>query len=314
MFRSCFLLFLLPGALAAPQSAPQATVTAPPSGYTAVLPLWPAGAVPLAQGSSEGDVPKLFTYRAAGAGPHPAVIVMPGGGYTHLVMGKEGDVAARWLNAHGVSAFVLEYRLSPAYRFPAPMLDGSRAVRLVRARAAELGVDPRRVGVWGFSAGAHLSGYLASRHTAGNPGAADPVERVSDRPDFAILSYGRFDLSDAVPRPAATPTAPGMETVMGATTAQIDVVAMMTADNSPAFLYSTSGDQTVDSRNSTAYYDAMKRLAVPAELHIFERGAHGTGLGDANANTPTPPPAEVAIWPTLLAHWMEQNGWMPAQP
>src|SRR6202012_2054382 len=106
--------------------------------------LWPDGA-PLAHGTSEGDMPKLFTYPVAasfGAGPHSAVIVMPGGGYTHLVMEQEGAYAARWLASHGVAAFVLEYSLAPAYVYPVPMLDASRAIRYVRSHAAELGVKP----------------------------------------------------------------------------------------------------------------------------------------------------------------------------
>ncbi len=291
-----------------------ATITAPPAGFAAVIPLWPAGQVPLATGTTEGDVPKLFAYPAAGPGPHAAVLVMPGGGYTHLAIEKEGGNPARWLAARGVSAYVLEYRLSPAYRWPAPALDATRAMRYLRAHAAELGIAPAKLGVWGFSAGGHLSAYLSTTHTAGNASAPDPLERFSDRPDFAVLSYGRFDLSSAVPRPAATPDAPGMEIVLGATTAQLDVVPRVTRDTTPAFLYSTTGDQTVNSLNDTAYYAALKRMGVPAELHIFELGAHGSGLADNASPTPTPAPDELAIWPTLLAHWLRQNGWMPAQP
>lgn len=154
-----------------------ATRTAPPPGFTQTIVLWPEGA-PLAHGTTEGDIPKLFTYPAAGAGPHSAVVVMPGGGYTHLVMPQEGAQEAQWLAAHGISAFVLEYRLSPAYVYPAPMLDASRAIRYVRSHAAELSVKPDAIGVWGFSAGGHLSGYMATIHKAGDPSAADPIDRV----------------------------------------------------------------------------------------------------------------------------------------
>src|ERR1700722_4826590 len=93
---------------------PAATVTAPPSGFAQTIVLWPDGA-PGAKGTTEGDIPKLFTYPTTGAGPHPSVIVMPGGGYTHLVMEQEGAYEARWLAAHGVQAFVLEYRLAAGY-------------------------------------------------------------------------------------------------------------------------------------------------------------------------------------------------------
>jgi acetyl esterase/lipase len=136
---------------ATPAAHPAATITAPPSGFAQTIVLWPDGA-PLAQGTTEGDIPKLFTYPTTGADPHSAVIVMPGGGYTHEVMEQEGAYEARWLAAHGVAAFVLEYRLSPAYEYPAPMLDASRAIRYVRSHAAELGVKPDAIGVWGFSA------------------------------------------------------------------------------------------------------------------------------------------------------------------
>ena len=308
---TAFALLTVP-ALA--QTNPPATITPPPTGFASVIPLWPAGTVPLATGTGDGHIPRLYAYPAAGAGPHPVVIVMPGGGYTHLAIEKEGGAPAKFLNAHGVSAYVLEYRLSPAYHFPAPMLDGARAVRYVRANAAALGIDPHRVGVWGFSAGGHLSGYLASIHDKGQATSVDKVDQQSDRPDFAILSYGRFDLSPDTPRPAPTEAAPGMEIVLGAATSQIDILPAVTADNSPSFLYSTTGDQTVDSRNSTLFYNALKAVKVPAELHVFELGPHGTGLADNATKTPTPAPAELAIWPTLLAHWMQQNNWMPQQP
>ncbi len=297
--------------LTLPADSQTATITPPPTGFASIIPLWPAGQVPLAAGTGEGHTPRLYAYPAPGPGPHPVVIVMPGGGYTHLAIEKEGAAPARWLNAHGVSAFVLEYRLSPAYHFPAPMLDAARAIRYLRANASTLAIDPHKLGVWGFSAGAHLSGYLASVHDQGQSQPADPVDRQPDRPDFAILSYGRFDLSPDTPRGTPTDAAPSMETVLAATTSQIDVLPLITADNSPSFLYSTTGDQTVDSRNSTLFYNELKRVKVPAELHVFELGAHGSGLADNANKTPTPAPPELAIWPTLLAHWMQQNSWMP---
>src|ERR1017187_10612524 len=123
-----------PAASAPPTAAtapPATTQTAPPAGFTQTIILWPNGA-PGALGTTEGDIPKLFTYPTTGAGPHPTVIVMPGGGYTHLVMEQEGAYEARWLAAHGVAAVVLEYRLSPAYVSPAQMLDASRGVNIRR--------------------------------------------------------------------------------------------------------------------------------------------------------------------------------------
>jgi acetyl esterase/lipase len=270
--------------------------------------LWPGGA-PLAHGTGEGDVPKLFTFPAAGAGPHSAVIVMPGGGYTHLVVEQEGAYEARWLAAHGVSAFVLEYRLAPAYKFPAPMLDASRAIRYVRAHAAELGVKPDAIGVWGFSAGGHLSGYMATIHKAGDPGATDPLDRVSDRPDFAILSYAPLTM-DLYARLGISP----LKTLIGEhpTQEEIDAVDPMkhvSADTSPIFLYSTTGDKTVDSRNVAEFYVALKAAGIPAEMHVFELGPHGTHMGEGLA----PALHELTVTPELLTNWLQLHGWMPAQ-
>jgi acetyl esterase/lipase len=300
---SCF-------AQAGPQTAPlpPSSNDLPPAGSQQTLVLWPQGA-PLATGKAEGDIPKLYSFPAPGAGPHTAVIVMPGGGYLHLVNEKEGAVEARWLNAHGVSAFVLAYRLSPAYKYPAAMLDGTRAVRYVRANAAALGVAPDKIGIWGFSAGGHLAGSLAAIHDAGDPKASDPVERASSRPDFAILSYARLTMSGDVPRKPDS-----MSSILGPhpTQAAIDAISPdkhVTKDTSPSFIYSTGGDQSVDPLNASVFYEALKRAGVPVELHIFERGPHGTGM----AQTLAPELHELAIWPTLLANWMMQNGWMSAQ-
>lgn len=285
-----------------------ATSTAPPAGFTKVIPLWP-GQAPLQTGTTEADIPRLYTYPANGSGPHPAVIVMPGGGYTHLVVDKEGSAEARWLNARGVTAYVLIYRLSPAYRYPAPLLDGARAIRYVRSNAATLKIDPARIGIWGFSAGGHLAGYLSTIHDAGDPTATDPVERVSDRPDFAILSYARLSMDPAIPRTG------NMESLLGDGPSQtqidaIDAVKHVTADSSPAFIYSTGGDKSVDPLNATLYWTTLRKAGVPAELHVFERGPHGTGLAQ-NLNPDVP---ELHVWPQLLASWMRQNHWMESGP
>jgi acetyl esterase/lipase len=269
--------------------------------------------------ATEGDIPKLFTYPAPGPGVHPSVIVFPGGGYTHVVVDKEGSAEAKWLNARGVSAFVLEYRLSPAYAYPAPMLDASRAIRYVRSHAAELNIDPAKIGVWGFSAGGHLAGYFATVHTAGDSAAKDPLGRVSDRPDFAILSYARLTLDRSIPTSVSASGAGPMATLIGEHPTQlavdsIDPIKHVSADTSPCFIYSTGGDKSVDPLNASEFYEALKRAGVPVELHIFERGPHGTGIADMKAQKLPADLRELSFWPTLLANWMQQNGWMPEQP
>jgi acetyl esterase/lipase len=268
--------------------------------------LWPNGA-PLAKGTAAGDVPKLYYYPASGTGVGSAVIVLPGGGYTHVVMEKEGAVEAKWLAAHGVAAFVLQYRLGPWYRYPVPMMDGARAVRYVRSHAAEFAIEPNKIGVWGFSAGGNLAGYLATEPFEHDRTNADAVERVTAHPDFAIFSYARLSMDNSIPRPS------NMESLVGEnpspeTLDKISYARHVTKDTSPSFIYSTTADQQ-NSLNSTAYYDALKREGVPAELHIFELGPHGTGMGQNLKGL-----AELEVWPFLLEHWMQLHGWMTETP
>jgi acetyl esterase/lipase len=302
------MLLVSPCSLAA-QAAPVAEVqTAPPSGFTQALRLWPGNA-PDARGATSADIPKLFSYPAAGLGLHPAVIVLPGGGYSHLVMEKEGADAARFLAARGVNAYVLQYRLGPTYRFPIPMVDASRAVRYLRANAQSLGLDPHKIGLWGFSAGGHLAGYLATNPAQSAAAVTDPIDRFSDRPDFVIISYGRLTLDDSIPRPTTFEPILGDHATKAARDA-VDDTLRVTAHTPPTFLYSTTADQTVNSRTATAFYNALKRNGVPAELHIFERGPHGTGI----ALNPPPGQEELAIYPMLVAAWLRQHGWMPPAP
>ncbi len=303
------VLLLCAGARA--QTGFEGVVSKPPVGYSREVILWPEGA-PGALGKGDGDVPKLFVFPAPAEPdtprrkepPRTAVIVLPGGGYRALMSEKEGAAEAHWLNAHGVTAFVLEYRLGPRYHFPAPMLDGARAVRYVRSHAAELGVDPKRVGVWGFSAGGHLAGYLATVHDGGNPRSADPIERFGDRPDFAILSYARLSMDPSIPRPT------NLEALIGDHPSQemlnaISIERHVTPQTSPCFIFSTTADKQVNSLTATAFYDALKRAGVPAELHVFERGPHGVGLGENFRDLP-----ELAVLPTLIRSWMEVHDWM----
>jgi acetyl esterase/lipase len=311
MYRKAFAssTLLLAAALGYAQTSTTAprpnTGDPPPSGFAKVFTLWPGGA-PLAKGSANGDVPKLFYYPAVGPGVGSAVIVLPGGGYAQEVMEKEGSVEAKWLAARGVAAFVLQYRLAPAYRYPVPMLDGERAMRYVRSHATDFGIDQKKIGVWGFSAGGHLAGTLATEPDERDRANADPVERVSAHPDFVILSYARLTMDAAVPRTG------NMESLVGnnPTPAMLDTISPVrhvTKQTSPSFIYSTTADQTVNSLNATAYYDALKRAGVPVELHVFELGPHGTGMGQGLKGL-----AELEVWPALLQHWMQLHGWMGA--
>ncbi len=151
--------------------------------------LWPDGA-PGAQGDAESDKPALTIYTVAGREKAPAgVLVFPGGGYLHLSMDYEGQQIAAWLNSYAISAFVLRYRLGPKYHHPIELGDAQRAIRYVRAHAANFGIDPHRIGVWGFSAGGHLASSAGTHFDNGNANAADPIDRQDCRPDFMILAY-----------------------------------------------------------------------------------------------------------------------------
>jgi len=272
------------------------------------IPLWD-GAAPGSVGNTPEDKPHLEFFGASPDaklkdGLRTAVLVYPGGGYNHLAYDKEGSRIAEWLNLQGISAFVVTYRLSPRYFYPAPILDGERAVRWVRAHAAEYGIASDRIGVWGFSAGGHLVGVLGTRFDAGKPDAADPVDRVSDRPDFAISSYGGLTLEKGVAKNGA------MSGLLGPNPspevlAQMSPSQNVSKDSPPYFLYATQTDQSVPVLSSVVFYQALTRAGVPAELHLFEQGPHGTALGGSY-------PA-LSIWPQMLTNWLRLHGWLPPQ-
>lgn len=265
--------------------------------------LWPNGA-PGAKGNDDADKPSLTIYLPKGENAtKTGVVVAPGGGYQHLAMEKEGEQYALWLNRHGVAAFVLKYRLGPVYHYPVELEDAQRAIRMVRANAAEYGVDPRRIGMWGSSAGGHLAATAGTKYGPGNPAAADPLDRVSSRPDFLILAY-----------PVITLEAPyahvgSREYLLGdnpdpALVASLSAETQVTKDTPPAFLFATTDDRTVPVMNSVMFYEALVRVGVPAELHLFQHGAHGSGLAAANP--------ELSVWPELLIKWMRERGYAAA--
>jgi len=153
------------------------------------VPLWPEGA-PGAHGKTDNDTPALLPFPAKENANGTAVVVCPGGGYGGLAMDHEGLQIAEWLNQRGISAWILRYRLgSKGYHHPIQQGDVLRAVRTVRHQAKDHGVDPNRIGVWGFSAGGHLASTAATHFDLGKPSAIDPVDQVSSRPDFAVLCY-----------------------------------------------------------------------------------------------------------------------------
>lgn len=202
-----------------------------------------------------------------------AIVVCPGGGYATQVTGAEGHGIAKWLNQHGVTGVVLEYRL-PAGRSSVPLLDAQRAVRTVRARAKQWSLDPDRIGIMGFSAGGHLASTAGTHFDDGKPTATDPVERVSSRPDFMILVYPVIVMGQKATHQGS------MTNLLGKDPPQELVERFsnekqVTDRTPPTFLAHALDDKPVPPDNSKAFYDALKTHKVPSEYLELPSGGHG---------------------------------------
>ncbi len=277
--------------------------TAWPANLPEPMPLWANGA-PGALGSSEEDTPTIAVFLPASNPTKTAVIVAPGGGYVHLSMIKEGADVAAWLNAHGVAAFVVRYRLGPKYHHPIELGDAQRAIRTVRADAAKYGIAPDHIGMWGFSAGGHLTASAGTMFDAGNAAATDAIDQQSSRPDFLILSYPVITMQDPYvhkgSRTYLLGDAPTQEQ-MDAMSPEMHV----TAQTPPTFLFSTTDDKTVPVLNSVMFYASLVKAGVPVEMHIFQHGAHGSGLAPANP--------QLKPWTDMLIKWMRERGYAAAE-
>ena len=263
------------------------------------IPLWPNGA-PGAVGKAETDVPTVAVYLPASNPTQTAVVVAPGGGYQHLAMDHEGLQVAQWLNAHGVAAVVLKYRLGPTYHHPIELGDAQRAVRYVRSHAAEMGVLPDHIGMLGFSAGGHLAATAGTMFDGGSASASDPVDRVSSRPDFLVLCYPVISMEQGTAHEGSVKYLLG-DAPTAEQRSAMSADEHVTAQTPPTFVWSTTDDATVPVMNSVLFYQALVKNKVQAELHIFPHGRHGLGLAQ------TAP--EVNAWPGLLYTWMRGNGW-----
>jgi acetyl esterase/lipase len=269
------------------------------------LTLWPHAA-PGALGKDDKDIPTLTPYwaetsRATGA----AFVVCPGGGYNMLAP-HEGEAYARWLNDLGIHALVLKYRLvKDGYHLPEILQDAARSVRLVRAHAKDWSIDPDRIGIIGSSAGGHLAATLMTRFDAGQPDASDPVERASSQPNLGVLCYAfiLFDRSDKSDR---------QERFLGAHYSAEQVRAFSPALNvtkhtPPCFVWQTVEDTAVVVENSLVLADALRSAGVSFELHLYEKGRHGIGLGTREYDS-----AKLHPWANACALWLRERGYAVA--
>lgn len=263
------------------------------------VPLW-QGAAPGAKGTAEMDIPTLAAYIPASNPTHTAVVIAPGGGYSKLAYRYEGIDMAKWLNEHGVAAFVLNYRIGPTYQHPVELGDAQRAIRTARSLAEKYGYSVDHVGMWGSSAGGHLTATAGTHFDAGNPNASDPIERLSSRPDFLILDYPVIRMDAPYKHNGSTRMLLG-ENPDPALVQNLSDDTQVTPQTPPTFIWSTTDDKVVPVMNTVLFYQALVKNGVQAELHIFRHGKHGLGLAQ---NDP-----DISVWPQLLLHWMAANGW-----
>jgi len=262
--------------------------------------LWEKGA-PNALSKEPQDIPTIMPYLApkelaSGA----AVIVLPGGGYSRLSDVKEGSDVAKWLNSLGITAFVLKYRLGMRYHQPSQLLDAARAMRTVRGRAKDWGVDPNRIAILGFSAGGHLASALGTHFDAGKPDAVDVIERVSSRPDLMILLYPVITMGEF--------THAGSKKNLLGDNPTPELIRLysnelqVTKETPPTFLMHTMTDAGVPVENSMAFAAALRKNGVPFEVHIYEQGPHGVGLAPTNPY--------LASWAERCADWLGVHGFI----
>lgn len=250
------------------------------------------------QSTSQVTRPILYIYRPnKTVSNSSAVLIFPGGGYSHLAMYKEGKKVAEWLNSLGVTAFVIKYRLPSDLIMKdqtiGPLQDAQEAIRTIRNNAKEWNIDPAKIGVLGFSAGGHLASTLSTHYQDKVYDSAT----ISARPDFSILIYPVISMEDDITHNGSKTSLLGA----GASKELIDKYSneeQITPETPKTFLVHASDDKAVPVENSINYYLNLKKNNVPVEMHIYEKGGHGFGLGTKGTNTD---------WPKACEKWLADN-------
>jgi len=276
--------------------------------------LWPAGKVPNYQKTDEVEKsestdiiriskvqsPEIAVFLPAKKNSTgQAVIICPGGGYAYLSYNWEGTDVAKLLNAKGITAIVLKYRLPNAKSnitpYLSPLMDAKRAMRIVRANADKWGIKKNNIGIMGFSAGGHLASTLATHFDDGDKNSKDSIEQQSSRPDFAVLIYPVITMNKGFTHMGSRNNLLGNNPdslLVNLYSNELQV----TKETPPTFLLHATDDGAVPVANSLRFYEACKMNGVSAEMHIFPHGGHGFGLALGKGSLET--------WPDLLVAWM----------
>ena len=266
--------------------------------------LW-SGDVPGALGTADHDIPTLTLYTLPPERRdknNTAIVIFPGGGYGGLAS-HEGKDYALWFNKIGIQAFVLKYRLgSKGYRHPIMLGDAARAIRLVRARSKEWGIDNHKIGVIGSSAGGHLASTILTHFDEGDGSSSDPVERFSSRPDFGVLCYPVITMGVWTHQGSKN-------NLLGRNPSHSLVWELsnerhVTPQTPPCFIWHTAEDKAVHVNNAFLFASALTSAGVPFDIHVYQKGRHGIGLQDK------PPFDNPHPWARDLKFWIQQNNWI----
>lgn len=296
-------LAFLVGDTAGAQAPPACSTTTTNDPFLGIktAPLWP-GDAPQAKGNTCDDVPTLTEFDPQlGMATGSAVVIFPGGGYQSLTSPMESREIADWFTVRGFKAFIVKYRLSShGYILPVPLLDARRAIQVVRAGAANYHIDPHRIVAIGFSAGGHLAALSATQFAPENPGAQDPIERVSSRPDFLVLGYAWIGAISSDTSHLSYCKLFNLMDRCEELRRLYSPELFVTKETPPTFIYHTYTDRLVPVSQSLRFFDALLQAGVPAEMHIFGNGMHGTGLGRGDE--------ALDQWPSLLEAWLRAQG------
>ncbi|MEN2488621.1 alpha/beta hydrolase [Flavobacterium sp. B11] len=253
------------------------------------------------ESTSQVSVPTLSIFIPKEAKPNQtAVVICPGGGYTHLAFDKEGTKVAEWFNSLGIAAFVLKYRmpsdLTMKNKNVGPLQDAQEAIRYVRQNASKWNIDPNKIGILGFSAGGHLASTASTHY---DDKVYESAYKVSARPDFSLLIYPVISMENEI-------THKGSQTNLLGNNPSKELIdsfsneKKVTSTTPPTFLIHATDDTVVIPENSINYYLALKKNGVSAELHIYEKGGHGFGLGVGDTSK---------FWTRDCAEWLKANNY-----